>query len=853
VSRAMAADDPTETRTAGPGEIEHPEPAPVPRHETEPALWRDASLGLDRAALERSFIRYLKCAIGKRWSESTGLDRLMSLSLTIRDRLVERMLATEQRTQEQDRKQLYYLSMEFLVGRLLGNNLISLGVRDTAKALLADLGVDLDDLLESESDAGLGNGGLGRLAACFLDSLATLGLPGHGYGLRYEFGMFEQRIVNGHQLEEPDHWLRYGNPWEIVRPGDTVTVRFYGRLEDDVDARGRYRPRWVGGETLLGVPYDMPVVGYGGKTVNMLRLWSGKASNELDLARFNRGEYVGAVEDKALSETISKILYPSDALRSGQELRLKQEYFFVSCAVQDIVRRYKRSRPGDPYLLEFADKVAIQLNDTHPALAIPELMRLLVDEEGLDWEEAWVTTVRTFGYTNHTLMPEALETWPVEMMARFVPRHLQLIYEINERLMGEARRRWPGDAGRMRRMSLIQEGPEKRVRMANLAIVGSHAVNGVSALHSKLVATDLVPDFAELMPERFSNKTNGVTPRRWLLAANPELAGLITSRIGDRWVTDLDRLADLEPHADDPEFQAEFLAVKRKKKEQLAALIRRECGVAVEPDSLFDVQVKRLHEYKRQLLNALHILTLYHRIKARPRDYVQPQTFVFAAKAAPGYMMAKLIIRLLTRLGEVVNDDPDCRGRLKVVFVPNYRVSLAEKIIPAADLSEQISTAGHEASGTGNMKFAMNGAVTIGTLDGANIEIRERVGDEHIFIFGLKTEEVAALRASGAYRPAEWAARDPEVRRAVDALVSAWLNGGSSVFGPIHDSLTMHGDRYFVVADLPAYAAAQRAAVQRYGDRRAWAKSAILNVARVGFFSSDRTIREYARDIWGLA
>ncbi len=820
----------------------------------EPSIWRDASLGTDRAAIERSFIRYLKCALGKRWTESTSLDRLVSLSLTVRDRLVERMLATEQRTAEEDRKQVYYLSMEFLVGRLLGNNLINLGVRDTARDILADLGVDLDDVLEVEPDAGLGNGGLGRLAACFLDSLATLGLPGHGYGLRYEYGMFEQRIVNGCQVEDPDHWLRYGNPWEVVRPADTVTVRFFGRLEDDVDARGRYRPRWVGGETILGVPYDMPVVGYGGKTVNRLRLWAGKASNELDLAKFNRGDYVGAVEDKALSETISKILYPSDAVRSGQELRLKQEYFFVACAIQDIVRRYKSQRQGDPYLLEFADKVAIQLNDTHPALAIPELMRVLLDEEGLDWEEAWRTATRTFGYTNHTLMPEALETWPIEMVSRFLPRHLQIVYDVNEWLLGEVKRRWPGDPARLRHVSLVQEGHEKRIRMANLAIAGSHAVNGVSALHSRLVTTDLVPDFAALWPDRFSNKTNGVTPRRWLLAANPELAALISSRIGEGWVTDLDQLERLAPLADDFDFQGEFLAVKKRKKEQLAAIIRRECGVSVEPDSLFDVQVKRLHEYKRQLLNGLHILMLYQRIKARPRDYVQPRTFVFAGKAAPGYHMAKVIIRLLTRLGEVINTDPDCRGRLGVAFVPNYRVSLAEKIIPAADLSEQISTAGHEASGTGNMKFQMNGALTIGTLDGANVEIREKVGDEHIFIFGLKTEEVAALRASGGYRPAEVAARHPEVRQAVDALLGDWLNGGAggTVFGPIYDSLMTHGDRYFVVADLPAYAAAQATAVHRYADRHRWARSAILNIARAGFFSSDRTIKEYAKEIWGL-
>ncbi len=818
----------------------------------EPAIWQEATLGLDRDSLERSFIRYLKCELGRRWSESTPHERLVSLSLTVRDRLIERMLATQQRYREQDVKQVYYLSMEFLVGRTLGNNLINLGLRESCREFLADLGVELDDLLEHEPDAGLGNGGLGRLAACFLDSLATLGLAGHGYGLRYEYGMFDQRIVGGWQVEEPDHWLRYGNPWEIIRPADTVTVRYGGRVEDDVDADGRYRPRWVGGETVLGVPYDVPVVGYGGHTVNALRLWSAKASNELDLVKFNRGEYIGAVEDKALSETISKILYPSDSLQSGQELRFKQEYFFVACAVQDIVRRYKTSRPGDPYLVEFADKVAIQLNDTHPALAIPELMRVLTDEEGLDFDQAWRTTTATFGYTNHTLLPEALETWPIAMVGRFLPRHLLIIYNINQRLMEEVAARWPKDPARTSRMSLVQEGPEKRLRMANLAIAGSHAVNGVSALHSKLVTTDLVPDFAELWPAKFSNKTNGVTQRRWLLAANPELSALFTGRIGDDWVADLEQLARLEPLADDPDFQAEFLVVKRRKKEQLAALIRRETGITVEPGSLFDVQVKRLHEYKRQLLNALHVLVLYHRIKDQPREYVTPQTFIFAAKAAPGYVMAKRIIRLITRLGEVINDDPDARGRLKVVFVPNYRVSLAERIIPAADLSEQISTAGTEASGTSNMKFAMNGALTIGTLDGANIEIRERVGDDNIFIFGLRAEEVQALRAQGAYRPAELCARHPEVRRAVDALVSHWLNGRESLFGPIYDSLVTQGDRYFVLADLPAYARAHAAAVERFADQHAWARAAILNIARVGFFSSDRTIREYAKEIWGL-
>ncbi len=821
----------------------------------EPDVWQAASLGLDRAALERSFVRYLKCALGRRWTESTPLERLMSLSLTVRDRLVERMLATQRRYREEDRKQVYYLSMEFLVGRLLGNNLINLGIRDTCREMLAGLGVDLDDLLEYEPDAGLGNGGLGRLAACFLDSLATLGLPGHGYGLRYEFGMFDQRIVDGWQVEDPDHWLRYGNPWEIVRPSDTVTVRYFGHVEEDVDANGRYRPRWVGGETVLGVPYDIPVVGYGGETVNVLRLWAAKASTEFDLVKFNQGDYIGAVADKALSETISKILYPSDSLRSGQELRFQQEYFFVACAVQDIVRRYKVARPGDPFLVEFADKVAIQLNDTHPALAIAELMRLLLDEEGLGWEQAWATTTATFGYTNHTLMPEALETWPVDMVGRFLPRHLQIVYEINRRFLDEVAARWPGDPGRLARMSLVQEEPEKRLRMAHLAIVGSHAVNGVAELHSQLVRSDLVPDFAQLWPERFSNKTNGVTQRRWLLAANPELAALITDRIGDGWITDLEQLARLEPLADDPDFQAEFLAVKRRKKQQLAALIKRETGIAVEPASLFDVQVKRLHEYKRQLLNALHILVLYHRIKDRPLEYVQPQTFIFAAKAAPGYIMAKRIIRLVTRLAEVVNHDPDVRGRIRVVFVPNYRVSLAERIIPAADLSEQISTAGHEASGTGNMKFAMNGAVTIGTLDGANIEIRDRVGAENIFIFGLTAEEVRALRARGAYDPAAVCARHAEVRRAVEALRSDWLNGGpgAPLFGPIFDSLLRQGDRYFVLADLPAYAEAHAAAVQLFGDRHAWARTAILNIARIGYFSSDRTIREYARDIWSLS
>ncbi|HWP35402.1 MAG TPA: glycogen/starch/alpha-glucan phosphorylase, partial [Thermodesulfobacteriota bacterium] len=821
---------------------------------TEPAIWRAASLGLDRASLERSFIRYLKCAQGRRWSESGPLERLTSLALTVRDRLVERMLATEQRYREEDRKRVYYLSMEFLVGRLLGNNLINLGIHEACRDFLAGLSVELDDLLEHEPDAGLGNGGLGRLAACFLDSLATLDLPGYGYGLRYEYGLFEQRIVDGWQVEEPDHWLRYGNPWEIVRPADTVTVRFFGRVEDDTDARGHYRPRWTGGRTVLGVPYDVPVVGYGGRTVNALRLWSAKASNEFDLGKFNRGDYIGAVEDKALSETISKILYPSDSVQRGQELRLEQEYFFVSCAIQDILRRYKATRPGDPFLLEFSAKVAIQLNDTHPALAIAELMRLLLDEEGLEWEAAWRLTTETFGYTNHTLLPEALESWPVELLARMLPRHLQIIREIDRRFLEEVAARWPGDAARRARMAIVADGPQPRVRMAHLAIVGSHAVNGVAALHSRLLTTELVPDFAALWPAKFSNKTNGVTPRRWLLLANPELAALITSRIGEGWITDLEELARLEPLADDPDFQGEFLAVKRKKKGQLAALIRRTTGVAVDPLSLFDVQVKRIHEYKRQLLNALHILILYHRIKAGQVDDLTPRTFIFAGKAAPGYAMAKRIIRLITRVAELVNGDRETAGRLRVVFVPNYQVSLAERIIPAADLSEQISTAGTEASGTGNMKFAMNGAVTIGTPDGANIEIRERVGPENIFVFGLTADEVKALRASGGYRPAEVCARHEEVRRAVEALVSDELNGGpgAPLFGPIYDSLLAHGDRYFVLADLPAYAAAHAAALRLFADRRAWARAAILNIARIGYFSSDRTVREYARDIWGL-
>ena len=803
-----------------------------------------------KASVLENRIRYhVSYSLAKQWRHASLHDIFQAVSLSVREWITDGMLATEERYQRTDAKRLYYLSMEFLMGRSLGNNLYNLGLFDLCHQALLDLGVDLEELRTAEPDAALENGGLGRLAACFLDSLATLDMPGYGYGLNYEFGLFRQRIDNGHQQEMPDHWLRNGTPWQIKRPEAACIVPVYGQIEHGIDLQGNYNPMWLGWKVLIGVPYDMPVVGYGGRTVNVLRLYAARSSDEFDMEIFNSGDYLKAVEEKMTSETISKVLSPSDAMDAGREFRLLQEYFLVACAVRDIVRRYLQQHGAFD---QFADKVAIQLNDTHPALTVAELMRILVDEYSLSWESAWGLTQATLGYTNHTLLPEALEKWPVPLFERVLPRHLQIIYKIDQRFLQQVARAWPGDLGRLQRMSIVEEGPTKQVRMAHLAIVGSHSVNGVSQLHSELVKRTLVPDFHQLWPERFNNKTNGITPRRWLLKANPLLSALITAIIGPDWVTDLFALKALEPYADKCGFQDEFREVKRTNKAQLAKVIFDTVRVQVDPSSLFDIQAKQIHEYKRQLLNVLHIIHQYLRIVEDGQDLPEPHTYIFAGKAAPGYWIATQIIKLINNLGQVINRDSRVRDQLKVVFLPDYRVSLAEKLIPAADLSEQISTAGKEASGTGNMKFALNGALTIGTLDGANIEIKDEVGEENIFIFGKTVEEIAALHDSG-YQPWEWYHRSPRLPRILDALRSdRFCSDEPGLFLWIFEALLNGGDEYFLLADFDAYAEAHEHAGHLFRDPTAWNRKAILNVARMGLFSSDRTIREYADEIWHI-
>jgi starch phosphorylase len=800
---------------------------------------------MDAPVLLRAFTDHLQFSRSRDVETSTYWDRFIALSLAVRDRLVQRWAQTSRTYSRTDVKRAYYLSAEFLLGRALVANLQALGIYDEYRSILSGLGMDLDRLIEQEPDAGLGNGGLGRLAACILESLATLGLPGSGYGIRYEFGIFEQVIRDGYQVERADEWLRFGNPWEIARPEYTVLVSFGGSTERLPNGKGGYRVVWHPKEQILGVPYDTPIAGHGSNTVNSLRLWAARASEEFDFGLFNEGDYVRAVQAKNATEVISKVLYPNDNFETGKELRLRQEYFFVTCSIQDIVRRYRKRHETFDH---FAEKAAIQLNDTHPAIAIAELMRILVDEYGVGWDEAWEQTVGAFGYTNHTLLPEALEKWPVSLFERLLPRHLEIIYEINRRFLREVMNTFLNDDDRVRRMSLIEEGPERRVRMAHLAVVGSHSVNGVAKLHTDLVKSQLLRDFFELYPQRFNNKTNGVTPRRWLLQCNPSLASLITETIGEGWSTNLERLRELEGSAEDAGFLERLRAVKRQNKEALAGIIRRELGVAVSTASIFDCHIKRLHEYKRQLLNALHIAALYQRVKRG--ETVRPRTFIFGAKAAPGYRKAKLIIKLIHAIAYVVNGDRK-QDAIRVAFLPNYRVSLAEKIIPAADLSEQISTAGMEASGTGNMKLSMNGALTIGTLDGANVEIREAVGAENFFLFGLTAEEVLERKAARVEGRAAYEA-NAEVRNIIDLVASGYFcPEDRTLFRPLLDDL-LGRDEYMVLADFASYAAAQRAVADAYGDEDGWSRKAALNIARVGGFSSDRVVTEYARDIWGI-
>jgi starch phosphorylase len=793
---------------------------------------------------------HVKYTCYKDWRTATPFDKLMALSHLSRDLAASRNIATHRTYLERDVKRAYYLSMEFLIGQLLRHNLLALGVLEETRQALRLLDLDLDELCNLEPDAGLGNGGLGRLAACFLESMAAMELPGYGYGLRYEHGMFKQEFEDGWQIEKPDDWLKYGTPWEVVRPEFTVPVLLYGRVVPASGRGGRTRPEWVDWQMIEGVPHDIGVVGYGCNTVNLLRLWASRASEGFRIDVFNRGEYVKAVESENWAETVTKVLYPSDSVYAGKELRLIQEYFLCTCALRDILRRYQKNH-GDWCM--FPRKNAIHLNDTHPALAIVELMRHLIDEARLPWETAWDITSRTFAYTNHTLLPEALERWPVELLQRVLPRHMQIIFDINAKVLHQVEVRHPGDADRLRDVSLIEEGPHQQVRMAHLAIMGSHSVNGVSALHSALLRRNLAPQFVDLWPERFNNKTNGINHRRWLLLCNPGLAEAVTRRIGAGWITNLEELRRLEPLADDAGFQAEFRAVKRHNKERLAGIVRTLTGENIDPDSLFDVQVKRLHEYKRQLLNVMHIIALFHRVKTRPGLEIVPRTFIFGAKAAPSYHLAKRIIKLANEVAGTVNNDPDVDGRIKVVFIPDYRVSLAESIIPAADLSEQISTAGTEASGTGNMKLALNGALTIGTWDGATIEIVEAVGRENIFIFGHRAEDLQALRASGEYDPARVAAGDPELAAVIETIRHNEFNPMmGDLFTDVYQALIDHGDHYFHGADFRSYVDAQDRVSDLYRRPDAWSRAAILNVARMGWFSSDRAVRQYAEEVWKL-
>jgi starch phosphorylase len=811
---------------------------------------RDPRRGLDAESLKRSFLNHVAFTQAKVPGFATPRDRYVALAMTVRDRLIDRWIATRRAYYSSpDIKRVYYLSLEFLMGRALGNSLVNLQLYNECYEALSELGHDLEELRDLEQEAGLGNGGLGRLAACFLDSMATLELPGYGYGIRYDHGMFDQRLRDGHQIEEPDDWLRFGNPWEIPRPEHTFRVQFYGRVEAYSDGPGPQRYRWVDTHDVLALPYDMPVPGYANHTVNTLRLFSARSTNEFDLDYFNHGDYMRACEDKARAENITKVLYPKDDFVQGRELRVKQEYLLVSASLQDILARFS-AQHDDWHLLP--DRAAIQLNDTHPALAVPELMRLLIDRENLGWEEAWEITVRTFGYTNHTVMPEAMEKWPVSLLGNLLPRHLQIIYEINRRFLQEVSRRGPRDNGRLARMSLVEEGREPNVRMAHLAVVGSHSVNGVSSLHTDILKQRVLRDFHEHYPTRFNNKTNGVTPRRWLKKANPPLSYLITEAIGDGWVTDLDQLRELAPLADDSQFRERWREVKQLNKERLAAYLEEKQRLVLDPGTLLDCQIKRIHEYKRQLLNILHVITLYNRLKTGSDGGFVPRTMLLAGKAAPGYHQAKLIIALANAVGRVINEDPVSAGRLHVVFPENYGVALAEFIIPATELSEQISTAGMEASGTGNMKFALNGALTIGTLDGANVEIQQEVGEENIFIFGLTAAEVEARRKHG-YDPWTHYHGNAELRAALDQIRdNVFSRSSPGLFHPILDSLLQHGDYYFVLADYASYIECQDRVSRTYQNVSQWNRMSILNTAGSGRFSSDRTIRQYAEEIWGV-
>jgi starch phosphorylase len=805
--------------------------------------------GLGVEAIKRDLLDNLFYIRGRFAAVATTNDYYLALAYTVRDRLLHRWVSTSSTYHRQQVRTVAYLSAEYLPGPHLGNNMLNLGITEKVRQATAELGLDLDELIDKEEEPGLGNGGLGRLAACFMDSLATLEMPAIGYGLRYEFGIFDQEIKDGWQVEVTDKWLRFGNPWEVPHPEISFQVNFGGCSELVMDDTGRYRARWAPDYVVKGVAYDTPILGYRVNTANLMRLWKAEACESFDFDSFNVGDYYGAVEEKVQSENISKVLYPNDEPAQGKRLRLKQQYFFVSCSLQDMIRIYLQTGEN---LESFHEKFAVQLNDTHPSLAVAELMRLLLDSHGLDWDTAWDITSKTFGYTNHTLLPEALEKWPLKMFAELLPRILDIILEINRRFLEDVRNRFPGDEALIERISLIDESGERYVRMANLACVGSHSINGVAALHTELLGRNVLRDFHQIMPRKFNNKTNGVTPRRFMMLSNPRLSELITGAIGESWHSDLEELRLLEPLAGDAGFREEWRKVKAKNKDELASFILRRTGVQIDPRSLFDIHVKRIHEYKRQQLNVLNIVTLYNRLRRDRSAYCTPRTFIFGGKAAPSYFMAKLIIKLVNAVAAVVNEDPAVRDLIKVVFFPDFNVKNAQRIYRAADLSEQISTAGKEASGTGNMKFSLNGALTIGTLDGANVEMLEKIGAENFFLFGLTVDEVRSLRAEG-YRPGLAYAADAELKEAVDLIASGFFSPQEpNLFKPLTNSL-LHHDEYFVLADYPAYVRRQEEVGEAFRDVEKWTAMSILNAARMGKFSSDRTIREYCRDVWQLA
>jgi starch phosphorylase len=806
----------------------------------------DDRTGISLETLKRAFLDNLFYIQAKFPKIATKQDYYMALAFTIRDRLLNRWLHTTQTYLEKSPRMVAYLSAEFLLGPHLGNNLINLGLYDIVKQAIAELGLDLNELLEQEEEPGLGNGGLGRLAACYIDSLATLEIPAIGYGIRYEYGIFDQDIKDGWQVEITDKWLRYGNPWEVARPEAQIEVKLGGHTEGYTDDQDRYQVRWVPYKVVKGVPYDTPILGFNTNTVNTLRLWKAEAAESFDFEAFNKGDYFGAVQEKSACENITKVLYPNDESDQGKQLRLEQQYFFVSCSLQDMIRLMKIQNLA---LERFHERYAIQLNDTHPTIAVAELMRLLLDDYDFTWQKAWDITTQTFAYTNHTLLPEALERWPLGLFGSLLPRHLEIIYEINRYFLDAVRIKFPDDSDRLSRMSIIDESGERYVRMAHLACVGSYAINGVAELHSDLLKQTTLHDFYEMYPEKFTNVTNGVTPRRFMVLSNPRLANLITSKIGDSWIKNLDELRKLENFIYDVNFRNEFRQVKQAVKQDLADYIRANYQLEINPNSLFDIQAKRIHEYKRQHLNALYIITLYNRIKANPDLEITPRTFLFGGKAAPGYYAAKLIIKLINAIAEVVNNDPDVRDRLKVVFLKDYNVKFAQRVYPAADLSEQISTAGKEASGTGNMKFSMNGALTIGTLDGANVEIREAVGSDNFFLFGLTTEQVTAKKAAG-YNPWDYYNNNPELKLVIDRLSSGFFShGDTNLFKPLVDSLLYH-DEYLLFADYQSYVECQERVGNAYKDQDHWTRMSILNIARMGKFSSDRSIQDYLRTIW---